>query len=479
MDLEQLSEKWQSLTDEIERGYFYDESVFPELKRVVVAREVQNNPEPYTHLILPVGLSPEPLILSILILRPDRVHFLYTKDSEKYLDRIAQETNLRLSQIKTDLIDETNVPEIYQKVRDVYNEWGKPARIAVDISGGKKSMVGGCALAGAMIGATLFYIDSQFLYKYRKPKPGSEKLAILDNPYDVFGDIEFQRVQALYVEMDFVGAGRLLNDLQQKTSAPDYYEARALMCEAYAAWDDWRISEAFGLMQRCVNVIENHRRLKSDTPLNGQLPYLKTQLDVLERLNKAMLLDVSDPEQERQLLSSSDLYQPIIGSLRAGALRQEKRGKLDVAALMWYRLIELMSQRRLSGYGLLTSIPNYERTGIPAEELRKLYQAVRAESDKKAKPLTPLELPKEISLLDGYVLLQALNDAYRNNIHLGKIRSKIDARNKGIFAHGFKPLGQEDYDSFKSLAVELLESFGKLELTYKEDWENCSCIKVL
>lgn len=478
-DLEQLAQEWQAIPDDNARNVFYDEHVFPTLKQVVLDREIKNNPDPYTYLILPVGFSPEPLILSILTLRPERVYFLYTRDSEIYLDRIVKETNLLISKVKSDLIDETNVPDIYRKVRDIYEEWGKPSRIAVDISGGKKSMVGGCALAGAMIGARLFYIDSQFLAKMRKPWPGSEKLTLLENPYDVFGDLEFRRAQSLYIELDFIGASELFRSLQKKTSQPELYEARGLLCQAYAFWDDWQLADAVKYMQMCIQSIENYRRLNPHTPLSGQLKYLKSQSDVLQRLAEAMNFDVDKPDEEIRLLSTPKFYQPLIGSLKAGALRQEKRGKRDVAALMWYRLIELLSQRRLCGQGLSSGKPDYAKLEISKDELLEKFRNVHAKNDKKGKTDVVGELPKEISLLNGYAFLLALQDDFTREVHLGNIRSKINARNKGIFAHGFKPLSQEDYVEFKTLAVNLLEFFGKIEHDNQLDWELCQFIDSL
>ena len=43
------------------------------------------------------------------------------------------------------------------------NHWGHPANIAVDITGGKKSMVGGAAMAGAALGANIYSVDNTSL----------------------------------------------------------------------------------------------------------------------------------------------------------------------------------------------------------------------------------------------------------------------------------------------------------------------------
>ena len=84
MDLNGLTKEWQALENRDERSAFYDDKIFPGILEVVVPREKQQHSETYTHLILPVGLSPEPLILSIKILEPEKVYLLYTKVSEKF-----------------------------------------------------------------------------------------------------------------------------------------------------------------------------------------------------------------------------------------------------------------------------------------------------------------------------------------------------------------------------------------------------------
>ncbi len=481
-NLSALITQWRDLKDTERMNRFYDESIFPALGQIVVPRERLKFPQPYTHLILPVGLSPEPLILSIYVLQPERVYFLCTKASEKHLDRIVRDSGLRISQVDKDSVDETNVAEIYQKVKAIYEKWGQPERIAVDISGGKKSMIGACALAASFIGARIFYVDNtKYIQELRKPEPGSERLAMLENPYDVFGDLKFARARDLYAELDFSGAERLLLELRDQTSTPEAYEAIVLLCQAYAAWDDLRVDQAYRALLQAQQTVEKYRRSAPNTPLNGQLPRMGLQVDLLARLDQALRLDMKDNPQQLQLLKTPSLYQPLIGSLKAGALRQERRGKRDVAALLWYRLIELLSQRRLAQYNLITSRPDYARAGLDAASLLQKYEKVYTDAD-SSKKSRPVELPKEkegISLLNGYMLLKALDDAFVAHLHMGKVRASIAARNNGIFAHGFRPITQPDYETFKSFALDLLDAFACIEPDHLPDWETCQFIEVL
>ncbi len=467
---QELVKQWESLKDRQEAARFYEEHVIPQARKQVVAREQQRH-TPYEGLIMTVGLFPEPLILSILSLKPQKVYFLYTRASEKYLVDIFEQTGLKINQIEKDEIDETNLPDIYRKVKDIREKWSSFERIAVDITGGKKSMVGGCALAGTFIGADILYMDSQTSPE-RKPIPGSEHIVLLENPYNVFGDLEFRRAQSLYEKLDFASAAGLLDGLEKKTSTPEAYAARACLCQAYAAWDDWKIGEALVKLKQCVEWVNNYRRSNKSTPLVGLLPELNAQIDLLERLDQALKLNDTD---EMTLLNSPHLYQPMIGTLYHGALRQEKRSKEDVAALLWYRLIELLSQRRLAAYGLSTSDPDYTKLNLAEEELRSAMADTAATIDKNMDK-SAYQLPKDLSLLNGYLLLMALKDPLVAHFHLGKIRSQIKARNGGIFAHGFKPLNKEDYNDFKSFADKIAQFFRGIEQQNIEDWETCEFI---
>ena len=469
---EMMKEQWLNITDSKENDRFYREEAFPLIRDLVVPREQKKLTIQCTHLILPVGMSPWPLILSILILQPQKVFFLYTpglEGSENFLDEIVQMTGLRISQVDKDEVDWQNIPDIYQKVKNIFKKWNEPEGLIIDISGGKKSMTGACLLAGSLINARFVYIDSDYHTKRKAPVPGSESLVILENPYDVFGDLKFQRAVDLFRQYDYAGAQRILNELKNSSSSPLNYQAREMLCEVYAKWDDWDIGPAQKRLGDLVRHIEQIGRSDATTPLYYQLPTLRDQLNLLERLNDAL----GSPDYE--MLRDTKLLQPMLGTMRACAIRQEKRCKLDVAALLWYRIIEFVSQQRLSGYKIKTDNPDYRDTGKDIEELTRAFR--KQFKDEKS----PYEfvLPDKIDLIKGYALLAALEDPVVNHLNIGEIRGKVNARNKGLFAHGFRPLTMDEYQRFKSLAEKILENFKKETNDHIKDWETCQFIEVL
>ena len=161
---------------------FYDQTVFPIVKEVFVNKY---SPEKeYDGLILTVGFSPQPLILSISAINPGRIALLYTPETKSYIKRIQKQTGYNDTQTDILEIDGTDVKEIYDKTWEfARNKWQEFENIAVDITGGKTSMAAGAALAAAVIPADICYVDTEnYLPEFRMPEPGSEYMRLLEGP---------------------------------------------------------------------------------------------------------------------------------------------------------------------------------------------------------------------------------------------------------------------------------------------------------
>lgn len=78
-------------------------------------------------------------------------------------------------------------------------------------------------------------------------------------------------------------------------------------------------------------------------------------------------------------------------------------------------------------------------------------------------------LPEQISLLEGFIILSALEDGIckmgRGTImeKLKRIRSMVFLRNNSIFAHGFGPVQKVDYVKFRNFVEEMFKNFCKIE----------------
>lgn len=434
---------------------FYDEQIFPLVKEVFLSKLTNRPNKEYDALILTVGFSPEPLILSILAVRHKRVALLYTEETEKFLPRIQDETSLPLDHLATREIDGSSTVEVYETIMDLYTKWSKPTNIAVDITGGKKSMVGGAAMAGAALGADIYYVDNTS-FILGKPEPGSEYLSLLDNPYTVFGDLEVEKARNLYNGHDYAGAQRIFDQLKTQVGVPNkttFYEAYEYLCTAYEAWDNIDFGKACTFLDRLLNILEKFSTLDELNPLFVFQSRLEKQKEALECLLKFL--------KDHQLALAAPNGFHFAFTLYHNALRREAQGKFDIACLILYRLLEWIGQYRLALYGIDTRQPDYSnpKLGMNQDQLLEQYSEKRKKVfDKLKQPYRETStFPDRIGLLDGYFILAALKDKIVEGLDWDKLWSRIQTRNQGIFAHGMSKVELKNFKAFKSTVEEIFE----------------------
>lgn len=442
---------------------FYYREVMPLLIDVFVAREGSKVVKEYKGMILSLGTSYEPLVLSIMALKPEKVSFLCTDASRKFLDPVIHFTGLAPSCYDVRRVDKDNPLQIYQAIKDVYQEWGQPDRIAVDFTGGTKAMSGGSAMAGGLIGADLVYIASKnYLTSLRRPFPGSEHLEFIPNPYEVFGDLEEKKGLDLMSQFDYSGAHRIFENLERQVPDPRRYIVLALLCRAYVAWDNLDIAVARVNMTRLIEKITQYASMKKDFTLADNVHSLEFQLEALTSLEKyisGLCRDIKphkkrDPQKLAEALRDRKFVMALMFTLYCNALRREAQGKYDMASLLMYRLLELISQVRLAAHGLDTVEPNYST--LNQKELINRFNAIQKRYSKKNPLYT---LPENISLFHGYIMLTAMGDDLSVNISLDRIREQVRARNYNIFAHGFDFIGQEKCSEFRHLVESVFKSY--------------------
>ena len=433
---------------------FYDEYVFPFVKEAFINDPKNLPPTEYDALILTVGLSPEPLILSIIATKPKRVGLLHTPQTREFLNRIQQETGLTLDRLATREIDGSNIVEIYEAIMELYTRWDKPASVAVDITGGKKSMVSGAAMAGAVLGADIYYIDS-FNRGLGKPEPGSESLSLLDNPYSVFGDLEVNKARDLYYRHDYAGAQGIFNQLEQQVRDPNLiivYEAYGLLCATYETWDNLDIGMAKQSLNRLLQILERFSSLQQLGPLSNFRPILYEHEKVLNVLDNIF-------DTEELALKIPDGFH-FAFMLYNNALRREAQGKLDMACLILYRLFEWIGQHRLAQYGIVTSQPNYSESGVEETDLLDRYKKKRKDVYGS---VNVLDLPDPIALVDGFLLLDALGDKVVDSLNWRAFRGQVEMRNRSVYAHGMSKINEKSYKAFKSTVEGRFEKAQEIE----------------
>mgnify|MGYP000002243960 FL=1 len=246
--------------------------------------------EEVDYLILSVGTSYEPLVLNISLLKPKKILFLYTEETENILNKIVDYLKLKVTDYDKSLVDSTDSLSVYQRIKQVYITWDKPEKVYIDFTGGTKTMSAAAALAGSLINVQLVYVGTEkYLTDFRKPEPGSEELFYIDNPIEVFGDIELEKIFALIERNNYAGAAGKLKKL--KDNIPDPLNRQQinfvyLLVRIYEHWDALEFQNAFQLMEQLLIELKRDYRVHKKILMMDFQSMLTCQYKILFQLNK-------------------------------------------------------------------------------------------------------------------------------------------------------------------------------------------------
>jgi CRISPR-associated protein (TIGR02710 family) len=417
-------------------------------------------------LIMPVGTSPEPIILSISALQPKRVMFLPTAQTRHLLDRIIEDTGLRASQYSDRLIDGSNVLDIYRRIKETIELWSDFSAIGIDITAGKKVMSAASAIAGTIVNTRLFYVDSErYLPKLRRPEPGSEYLVEIPNPLEVFGDLKDNQARALFQNGDYSASSELWNELVTRTPDPRGFEVCYLLARAYGAWDQLHFKEALEYIINVNQKISQYDASCYPESIFVQREKLVAQQHILELLTQISTREVKNNSQEINdigLLRDDMRLYILVRELYAHAARHTRYKQFNSAVLVYYRLAELLAQRRLSFYGIDPANALYQNLphGLEPQQLLERINQKQKQMHKDLKMAYQFnELPIKIGMIQAYIMLCIFEDAYTENMRLQKFNGIMSIRNESIFAHGFSFVSEKRLREVKTEIDERLRLF--------------------
>ena len=493
MGLERATFEQRAIAEE-----YYDN----ELMRLIVKEFILHNKdkiyEKADYMILSVGTSYEPLVLNISLFQPKKILFLYTEKTEVTIDKIVDFCALPSSAYQKELVNEVNPLDIYKQIKDAYLQWHTPDKIYIDFTGGTKAMSAAAAMVGAVIDLQLIYIGSEnYLPDFRKPLPGSETLYFINNPYTVFGDFEIEKAMQLFEQYNYSGAKNKLGELYEKIPDPvirQQLHFSYLLAETYEHWDALEFEQSYNDMDSLVKELHRDMKFNPQFLLMDCIGILHEQLKILDALKDIQKLFRS--KNHMAVLSQTEYIMPLMFTMQANALIREEQEKYDSATLLLYRLLEMAGQRRLSIYGIDVSGADFlnikyniqqlpEMKDLPKEKQLEMYKerVVKIKTQVFGR-CNSSYMPEQISLLDGFIHLSALNDSIMtmgdgNCINkLKRLRSVVYLRNNSIFAHGFSPVSKTDYEKFKLFVIELfkqlciLEKIDYTEYCEKMKWVN-------
>ncbi len=493
--LDVMTEKWMQLERKTIKQreaaeQFYEKKLMKLIEEDFIRRNAEKVFERIEYMILSVGTSYEPLVLNLQLLKPEKILFLCTKETENYLEKIVRYCGLLAGDYQKRIVSETDPGDIYMEIRHAFLDWGRPKKMYIDFTGGTKAMSAAAAMAGAMINVQLTYVGtSEYLPHFRKPRPGSETLLYITNPLEVFGDLEIEKAFTLFAQYNYSGAREKLVELKENIPDPNIRQQMNfvfLLANVYEMWDALDFPKAYSYMTKLNRELRRDRRIHSHFLMMDMVEILEGQERMLEPLSE--ISQLIQEKKQMQILTNSVYMVPLMFTMLQNAAIREAQEKYDMATLLLYRLLEMIEQCRLARYNLYVSKMEYaqikpdkgkhpewgslgpcELLGIVKERYGDIRTKVFGRTG-------TVYLAEQISLLDGFMILAALDDDISTDKgggqinKLKRIRSMVYLRNNSIFAHGLGPVGKEKLEKFRIFVIDLFQEFCLLEKI--DYWEN-------
>lgn len=389
-------------------------------------------------LVSVLGLSWQPVALMAAWADPEVVLVLGTDESfsvridgEPIREIIPRVSGRNRAKFSFQRVSESDELLIYREVRSFLESRGiGPHEVAIDPTGGKKSMSVSAALAGFLSGAWIVYVDyARYNADKRIPEAGTEYPRLLRNPLEVYGELEFDRVKNAFRGGSYEEASHLANALAARLYEPREAEALSLLSAAYGSWHRFDFLEAAEKCGKLYALLEKFARLGKWEWGAKVLQRMQIQRDTIQTL--ADLASRIDGGERPKTIGDG---LPLVFNHLASAERYLSFHQLGVAILLAYASLERYVDLCLwVKYGLDDSKADF--TGVPLDTAK--YH--RVGRDFHGKKYQERDLPDQISLATGVQLLATLEPGLLpSKIFFGPILGLMNDRNKCEFEHGIR-----------------------------------------
>jgi len=411
----------------------------------------------YQGIIFTIGFSKEPIILNILGFNPDHCYFIHSKDSERILNDITEETGLKPTNFQKKMLDKSSAAEAYNAVKEgikylIFEKGLREEEIALDPTGGTKAMSVGCGIATNSYNIDLLYVDNtDYDQDLRRPRPGSEQLVNVTNPFRIYYDDKVLDGLKLLQNYSFEAARKYFLDAEGNARNDDIPKILKMIAIGLHLWDLFDHQKAHKNLSDALSFINRYHKLAS------LKPYLEKWLQYLDKISRA-----------------SGVVKEEIIDIYFNGKRMLEREQYDNAAMRYYRTIEMINQDILklaynlesqhADYSQLTSDflkvqckkENKDQIQLLLERYNEIWlQIFEKRGEKNLFKPTSL-LPLKIGLMNGLILRLSLKDPDLDFDFLFRIHNAIDTRNNSILAHGTKPTTKTNCEELERICKQII-----------------------
>ena len=384
-----------------------------------------------TAMVLTVGGSPDAIRAALADAEPQQVLFVVSEGSKSLVEKgILPGFPANPFQWERLLIsDHEDIGSSYREIRRGIGEWIErrdiaPAAVAVDITGGTKTMSAALALAGVERFSRFRYVggDARDSGGLGRVLTGSERIKRFTNPWNKYAIRELERASSLLGDHYADSAAKVLHGAAERCDAflRSRVGALAHFVDALAAADRFDFKQSVHIYGRC--------RAKLELILDWDA-YQSTQR--LFEHWRAVREEVKD--------HGTTPGRATILELIANACRRAHQGRYDDAVGRLYRVVELHAQG-LAKAAFGAELGKVSITSIPINQ----QAAFRRRFGDGVDGIYKMGIMQLFASVQYSELGSAQND--RKTYEL--LEAHLQGRNNSLLAHGTVPVKQERYDGF-------------------------------
>lgn len=407
-------------------------------------------------LICTVGMRENPIILSILAVRPKTVILLHTEGSRKTVDSIVNDEDIikLRTKFETVLIDEVDAAKNFDIFKKEVLPITENKRVRIDPTGGRKIM-------GTAVGAFAFFYRIPMIYLHAEEKMGisipfSGNIRNIDNPYEYFGDVDMKLLKDNFDHGYFEAAIETCEKLIGTVRDIGLHSKLLIIKQLAEVYRDWNVFM--------------HSRYYSKPKDREDSTYLAQRLEKIvfecDRFG-LRLFEQEDVQKNISFLQGLEsgwkCKSNIVDSFRLidlfmNAGRRAEQGLFDDATARLYRCIEMCANMELEKEGISNLIK------IDYEVFAQEHEMDKDSLMSKFHELSGFDEPQSPpGLNDQMFLLQVINNpvgkVYAFMTNSNESGDSIrDKRNRSILAHGTNPIRKEDYEPFERETQKMLIS---------------------
>lgn len=383
-------------------------------------------------LVALVGLTPDPLLVSLARHEPVYTVFIHSRESERTLDGpagVIQKAGVLSERSgkggkayeKLPLADPDNPRAIYDamvKLIARLKEQFPGSRVLVDFSSGTTSMAGAAPLAAVDAGATPVFVRG-----LRRADgtitPGTEVIMRMD-PTPMQTERLMALVKRSWAAFDYTAAEQALLEILRRKHDP-YTQTLLTAARGLMAWDMMELESARNLLSHVGSYMGRPR-----------MEFLARGAADMRRLAK--LLAGAPPVPPGSSKKPAVSY-ALVHHLVLNARRRAARGRYADGLARLYRAVELYAQITLISMDPPVSTSNVDLTILGRKEAA-IFERFRGDDGKV-----------RIGLRYAYMLLGMLGHPLKD-VHRRwekRLNAALEKRNQSILAHGLASVTKDKF----------------------------------